>query len=513
MKLGKTIIGFCVTAALTIPGACGHQSHDEHDHHHHEGEEGHSHSEVIHLADYSDRYEVYVEGTPLSKGNESHLLTHITLLENFKPLGEGKVTATLTVGGKQITQTVEAPHHPGIYEFELTPPAAGKASLTFDISTAQGEVRVAFGDLTVYPTEHDAHEAAEEANVHISNGATFTKAMSWKIDFSTEEALVRPFGQIIHATGKIEPSAGDVQTIIARTSGTVHFARPSLTEGGNVAAGETLFRINPEVTADGSMKVRVRQAENDYKSSREAYERGMKLKAEGLMTETELTQLRNAYENAEAYYRHLSGNFGVGGATTATSAIAGFVTSIDVANGQYVEAGQPLATVARNRDLFVRADIPVRYSKYLGGIASASLRPMNSDENIELPGGIGSVVSIGKGVAEGSQLIPVVFRMPNRAGMMPGEFVDMRIRTSGGSDALTVPSEALIEQQGAWFVYVQIHPEYFEKRSVKPGRTDGVNTEILSGLKEGERVVGKGAIMVKLAQASGALDAHAGHVH
>lgn len=66
---------------------------------------------------------------------------------------------------------------------------------------------------------------------------------------------------------------------------------------------------------------------------------------------------------------------------------------------------------------------------------------------------------------------------------------------------------------GNYFVYVQLTPEFFEKREVKIGDTDGVRTAILSGLNESERVVSKGAILVKLAQSTGALDAHAGHVH
>lgn len=506
IKMRPTITAVLTATALLISG-CHHTDHD-HEHEH----EGHSHSETLYLSNYGGRYEIFAPTTPLSIGNECHIQAHITLLENFKPLGEGKVTVTLTVGGKKVSQTCDKPTEPGIFEFNLTPPAKGKASLSFTIESNGITDTQTIDGLTVYADEHEAHEAAEESEAHISNGAAFSKEMSWKIDFSTDVATIQPFGDIIHATGKIEPSAGNVSTIVARTAGTVRFNRQTITEGASVKAGESLFTINPEVTPDGSMKVRIRQAESDYKQARDAYERGRKLKEEGVMSESELAQLRNAYEIAEASYHHLGTNFG-SGSTSASSGISGYLTQINVTNGQYVEAGQPLATVASNRDLFVRADIPVRFARRLGSIISAGLKPVNESEYIEIAGKDGGIVSVGQGVSEGTQMVPVVFRMPNRSGLLPGEFVDMLIRTSGGEPALTIPSDALIEQQGTWFVYVQIHPELFEKRSVKPGRTDGVNTEILSGLKEGERVVGHGAIMVKLSQASGALDAHAGHVH
>jgi hypothetical protein len=48
---------------------------------------------------------------------------------------------------------------------------------------------------------------------------------------------------------------------------------------------------------------------------------------------------------------------------------------------------------------------------------------------------------------------------------------------------------------------------------VKVGATDGIRSEITKGIKPLERVVTTGAILVKLAQATGTLDAHSGHNH
>jgi multidrug efflux pump subunit AcrA (membrane-fusion protein) len=66
---------------------------------------------------------------------------------------------------------------------------------------------------------------------------------------------------------------------------------------------------------------------------------------------------------------------------------------------------------------------------------------------------------------------------------------------------------------GNYFIFVQLTPESFEKRLVTLGATDGYRTEVLSGVEPGERVVTKGASMVRLAQNGAALDPHAGHVH
>ena len=87
------------------------------------------------------------------------------------------------------------------------------------------------------------------------------------------------------------------------------------------------------------------------------------------------------------------------------------------------------------------------------------------------------------------------------------------MKTQGSTKALTIPNSALLEEQGFYFVFVQITPELFEKREVKIGGSDGLKTEIIKGISSSERIVTKGAVLIKLSQASGALDAHSGHVH
>ena len=75
-------------------------------------------------------------------------------------------------------------------------------------------------------------------------------------------------------------------------------------------------------------------------------------------------------------------------------------------------------------------------------------------------------------------------------------------------NAITVPLTALTEEQGTKFVYVQVEPEAYVRREVKTGQSDGCRVEITDGLKAGEKVVAKGAYMVKLASASNAIPGH-----
>ena len=78
---------------------------------------------------------------------------------------------------------------------------------------------------------------------------------------------------------------------------------------------------------------------------------------------------------------------------------------------------------------------------------------------------------------------------------------------------LSLLYQMMVEEYGNYFVLVQLNPEIFEKREVKVGLSDGLYTEVRNGLSESDRIVSKGAVIVKLAAVSNSLDPHAGHVH
>jgi multidrug efflux pump subunit AcrA (membrane-fusion protein) len=101
----------------------------------------------------------------------------------------------------------------------------------------------------------------------------------------------------------------------------------------------------------------------------------------------------------------------------------------------------------------------------------------------------------------------------NQGNLLSGSFVTLYITTRSDRQALLISNQGIVEEMGNYFVYVQLTPEYFEKREVTIGQTDGIRTEILSGLNGTERVVTRGATLVKITQSSGHLDAESGHQH
>lgn len=471
---------------------------------------GHDHHDNLALTAYDGAVELYAEVGSLSVGHPSTVLAHFTSTGNFKPISEGAVTASLTVGQKGVRQIADEPVHPGVYKFVLTPTAAGDAELIFDFKNGEKSQKITFTGLKVYTDEHDAAHAASEAAVKSSNGVAFSKEKSWITDFATASVEKRPMSQTISTVAQVQPSQGDIRTVAAKTAGIVSFVSPDLTDGTAVRSGQPLFRIDASSMADNNLAVRYAAAKADYEAAKSNYDRVMALAADRLVTNAEIAEATNAYTTAKAAFQSLDAAFR-GGSFTAAAPIQGYISGLFVTNGQHVEAGEPLATVAQNTHLFVKARLQPSYYAQLQNINGATIEL--DGKMVPLSDLEGSLVSYGRSVEDDSPLIPVVFKLKNTGKLIPGTFVPIAIQTGTPSQTIAVPNEALIEEMGNFFVFVQLTPEYFEKREVTAGRADGTHTEILAGITPGERVVTRGAVLLKLAQSTGTLDAHAGHVH
>jgi multidrug efflux pump subunit AcrA (membrane-fusion protein) len=193
--------------------------------------------------------------------------------------------------------------------------------------------------------------------------------------------------------------------------------------------------------------------------------------------------------------------------------MTGFVKQLFVKNGQYVEAGQPIVMISQNKTLVIYAEVQQKFAPYLASISSATLRTLNDSKTYSLEELNGKVLSYGRATTKGNFMIPLSLQIDNIGGFIPGGFIELYVNTLSNTQAITIPNTALLEEQGNYYVLVQVNPELFEKREIRIAASDGRKTEVVQGLSDQERIVTSGAVIIKLAQASGTLDAHSGHVH
>lgn len=481
--------------------ACRHH-HDEHGHHH----------DAEHYTAYTAHYELYAEAEPFIVGQEASLLLHLTRLTDFKPVGDANIA--VLVDGKAVDVHAHAEETQGLYHIALTPQKSGHSHLSLvvrhpyatDTATFHLDVFASHDAMHHHEGHHHHHGEEEPA----TDGIIFTKEQSWQVDFATAVVRQQPFDAVIRTTAQILPSQGDERVVTAKSSGIVVLSQPNWVEGSAVRAGQSLCTIESADMADNNMVVRLQQAAAAYEEASATYERQQKLAEDRIVSQTELDRSRSRYEEAKALYESLRRN-STGRGTQAVSPMGGFIREINVRNGSYVEAGQPLMVISQNRDLMVRAEVPPRYYPQLHHITSAHFAL--GDSVYTLDDLQGTLVGYGHSTEAASTLIPVTFRVRNSAGWVPGTFLTAYILTASDSEVLSVPNSGIVEEMGNHFVFVQQTPERFEKRLVTLGATDGLRTVVASGLRPGERVVTRGAALVKMAQATATLDPHAGHVH
>ncbi|MBP5708348.1 MAG: efflux RND transporter periplasmic adaptor subunit [Bacteroidales bacterium] len=364
--------------------------------------------------------------------------------------------------------------------------------------------------------DHDAHhdeDHDEDHEGHSHEGEIyFSEHQMEKIEFAVEPCVVGPFGQVIKVTGRVSSLPSGSRTISSLTEGIVSFSSNNIVEGSKVSAGQVLFYIDDSSMSDNNLRVRYVEAENEYNRAKAEYERKKALADDDIVSERELLAAKTEYLNAEAVYNNMKSNFS-SGRQAVTAPISGHIEHMAISNGQYVSAGETLFSIVSDRSLSVRAEVPARYAKDIANIQSANFRAVNSNKTYTLDELKGKLVAYGRSVDVDHPLLPVTFQIDNPGDLMPGEFVETYISTKGGKDVITVPTSAIVEEMGAYFVFVKMHEEMFSKVPVTLGATDGVRTAIVSGLDGDESIVTKGAIFVKLSQGGSTLDAHAGHVH
>ncbi|HEY0592471.1 MAG TPA: efflux RND transporter periplasmic adaptor subunit [Thermoanaerobaculia bacterium] len=180
--------------------------------------------------------------------------------------------------------------------------------------------------------------------------------------------------------------------------------------------------------------------------------------------------------------------------TTIASSVSGVVVEKLVVPQQYVQAGQPLFSVADLSKVWVEADV---YEKDLHRVEVGQPVAISSPA---YPGASwnGRVAFIEPLVSGETRSNRVRVELENRdLRFKPGMYV--RVSFASPQDrgsALMVPQTAVVDRGLEQFVWVQTAAGAFEPRKVTAGGRSGDRVAILGGLREGERVVVQGGFLL-----------------
>ena len=358
-------------------------------------------------------------------------------------------------------------------------------------------------------TGHDHEKASGHSHEHEDGIINFSVEQAKMAGVKTETLTLGTFAEVVRVSGQVLAAQGDESAVVARTSGILTFTRDHLSEGSEVRNGEVLAKVSGQNIVGGDA---VAQSNLLLATAEAAYQRAERLIADSIISQKEFERAKMEYESARLAAKVGSGD---SGGAVVTAPIKGFIKQVLVKQGEYVEAGQIIATVTKSCNLQLRAEVPEKYFSILNKVRSANFKMGYDNEARSLDVMGGHLVAIGKIANEGSAYIPVTFEFANTGSVVPGAFADIWLIMHSRDNVLTIPVSALSEAQGVFYAYIKHADEddCYERRELRIGASDGRRVEVLSGLSEGDNVVVSGVSQVKMAGATGAIpDAH-NHSH
>lgn len=348
---------------------------------------------------------------------------------------------------------------------------------------------------------HDGDDDDDEEDEHGGDEIVLHPEDAERFGVITDTISPSDFHEVIEVAGRIINTTGEQAMIVSPTGGTIRFAA-GVSQGLKVSAGQAIATISSQNISGGNQDA---AAKARLDAAKRELDRMTPLLKDGIVTNKDYNAARQAYEEARALYSQSASSGRV------TAPISGVITSLSVSSGEYVEPGTLIATVAKNATVTLQALLPEQDVNLLPRISDATFRLSGSDRWLSVSALGGRLTGSAPGAENLPGYIGVYFTLPNTGDILPGMYAEVRLTGALRPNVLSVPAEAVSEQQGEYFVYRRIDSHGYEKMPVTLGKSDGMKIEILSGIEPGQEIVVSGTSFVKLAESSG--NVPEGHSH
>ena len=315
--------------------------------------------------------------------------------------------------------------------------------------------------------------------------------------------------------------AGQVQTL-------------SVEEGDTVSRGQTLFTVDTSTVTSSmgalqqsysatkaatdraieSAQLGVEQAELGVEQAQQAVDNAEALLEVGAAAEQDVTQARQGLQQAQAALSQAQAGVAQAQAQqsaslaqiqasmdqittqaelgTVTAPCAGTVTAVNLVRGGMASSAQPAVVIAENGAVEVAASVAedvymdIRKGDNAGVVISALSDDMVNGTISEVPAAANAQTS----------LYDVSVSLPADVKPPIGAFATVTFYTDRRSDTISVPTEAILtgadDEQYVFVVDTYAEGDTAVRVTVETGLVSNTDTEILSGLAEGDRVVVKG---------------------
>ena len=471
---------------------------------------------------WTTRSELFLEYPPLVEGQTSRFAIHFTDLSTFEPVRDGRAVVHLT-GAQDQEFGVDAPGRPGIFGVDVTPNRAGRYRLELLLDAPGLTDRHDLGEVTVLTT---ADASALLAAAEPEDGSIpFLKEQQWTLDFATAPAERRQMGESLVLAAEIEPRTGGRVDVTTPVAGRLADDLPARAVGSRVARGETLAEIIPH-SGHGedrpALELDVAEARDALELARAGRARVERLVEVGALPTRRQLETRVAEQTAEARVTAAEAHLAQLDATRSGEAegardirfvlrapMSGVVAESDATPGASVEEGAQLFRLVALERVHIVGSLPEAALSRVDELVGAELEV----PGVAAPVALDRLVAVGRVLDPDARTVPIIYELSDPDHRLAiGQAVSLRVFVSAGTEAVTVPDSAIVDDAGQPVVFVQVAGESFTRRAVALGNRESGLVQITGDVAPGERIVVRGAPLIRLAALSPQVPAH-GHTH
>jgi len=318
----------------------------------------------------------------------------------------------------------------------------------------------------------------------------------------------------VRTTGTVDWDADHTTQAITQVNGPI--SRILVDTGTMVRGGDPLLYVSsPDIV---SAIAAYKKARNQLDLAKRSLDRAKLLLERGAIAQKDLEAAQATYNDAATDVQNSLQALKIFGITkteldqaeqqgvpvspelAVRAPIAGMVVQKLISPGQLVQAGQTVC--------FMLSDVSTVWVQ--GHIFDRDLPWVHvgdrvDETNASIPEVFHGVISYVAAMTDtATRTTPVRIVTSNPRDLLKKDtFVDAVIHTATRRNILVVPVSAVLRTtENEPFVYVELQPGKFAQRLIGIGAQQDGQTEVLSGLKEGEKIVSEGSVFLQFANSN-----------